>query len=107
MSFELTGLDEFEKGLQDLADRAEALDGEHEVTFEDLFVEDFMASCTQFSSIDELFEKSPFVVNSPEDFEAIPDDELDTYISEVTQFESWEDMLSEAGAQYAARQLGF
>ena len=107
MSFKITGLDDLQKNLQNLADKAEGLSGEHQVSFEDLFVEDFMKSNTKFASFNGLLDESPFTVDTPEDFEAIPDAEFDTYVAEVTEFESWEDMLEEASTQYAARQLGF
>ena len=107
MSFELEGFDELQNTLQDLADRAENLSGEHEVSFEELFVKEFMINHTNFSTFNELLDASPFEVNSPEDFEAIPDAEFDRYISQATNFDSWESMLEEATCEYAARQLGF
>jgi len=107
MSFKITGLDDLQKNLQNLADKAEALDGQHTVSFEELFIEDFMTSNTQFSSLDELLENGKYDVNSPEDFKAIFGDAFDAYISEVTEFASWEEMLEEATTQYAVGQLGF
>lgn len=107
MSFELKGFDELQNKLQELADKAEKLSCEHEVSFAELFVEEFMVKHTNFSSFNELLDASPFEVNSAEDFKAIPDDEFDQYISQVTNFDSWESMLEEASCEYATRQLGF
>lgn len=107
MGFELKGFDELQNRLQELADKAEKLSGEHEVSFDELFVDEFMTKHTKFSSFNELLDASPFEVNSAEDFEAIPDAEFDQYISQVTNFDSWESMLEEASSGYAARQLGF
>lgn len=107
ISFELKGFDELQNSLHDLADKVESLGGEHEVTFEELFVQEFMISHTNFSTFNELLNSSPFEVNSSEDFAAIPDAAFDQYISEVTNFDSWGNMLEEASCEYAARQLGF
>ena len=48
-----------------------------------------------------------FKVESQEDFEAIPDTELDRHIAATTKFKNWKDMLNEATTQYAAKKLGF
>lgn len=106
MGFEISGLDELQNILQELADKAKELEGGHEVSFDELFTEQFMSTHTNFSNFNELLDASPFEVNSNEDFEAIPDDEFDKYISQVTKFESWECMLEKASCEYAASQLG-
>lgn len=107
MSFELKGFDELQNRLQELADKAKELSGEYEVNFAELFIEEFMTKHTNFSNFNELLDASPFEVNSAEDFKAIPDAEFDQYISQVTNFDSWESMLEEASCEYAARQLEF
>lgn len=104
---QLDGFDDLQKKLNDIAMRAEALEGEHEVSFEALFTPEFMMTNTQFSNFNDLLDASPFQVNLVEDFEAIPDAEFDEYISTVTNFASWEEMLEEATMQYATHQLGF
>jgi hypothetical protein len=49
---------------------------------------------------------SPFKVETKEDFEAIPDDEWNTYIASNTSFESWEEMQHQAAGEYVAKQIG-
>ena len=46
-------------------------------------------------------------LESQEDFESIPENELDSHIASTTKFKSWENMLSEATSQYAIKKLGF
>lgn len=88
---------------KELNKRIEKVNGS--VSFGQLFTESFMTKYTQFSSIDELFESGGFKVDNEEDFDAIPDAELDEHVRKTTNFESWEDMLNEAGAEYVAREL--
>jgi hypothetical protein len=100
------GLDEFQRKLTDLANRAQSLSGTRNVPVTDLLTPEFVQACSRFQSAEELFEASGFVINTPEDFAAIPDAEWDTFISSNTSFSSWEAMLGDAGGAWAARQLG-
>lgn len=107
MSVKITGLDKLEKQLKQMEKGAKELSKTKHVSFEDLFSTSFMRKYTSFSSMDELLDAGDFKVESQEDFEAIPDDEFDKYIAANTKFKNWEDMLSEATSQYAAKKLGF
>lgn len=105
MGFRIDGLDDLQRSLRDLGRRAKELDGQHEVPFSELFPASFMQKHSAFESFDELLEAGGFVVNSPEDFEAIPDDEFDRHIARVTDFDDWESMMEQASADYVERQL--
>lgn len=107
MSLKITGLDKLEKQLKQMQKGVKELEKTKSVSFGELFTSSFMRKNTQFSSIDELLQSGGFHVESQEDFEAIPDAELDKYIATVTKFKNWEDMLGEATSQYALRKLGF
>jgi hypothetical protein len=97
MSVEIEGFDELERNLQDL--------GQEDVPIVELFPPDFMATHTEFDSIAEFFESSPWEVESRLDFEAIPEDNLDGYVDRHTGFNSWESMLSAGAREWAFRQL--
>lgn len=103
--FKIQGLDEFQKNLKELSKRAENLHGEHKVSFDELFTKDFVMKYSNFSSFDELLEAGNFIVNSEEDFEAIPDDEFDNHINSVTNFPNWESMLAKASEIWTTKQL--
>lgn len=107
MGMKVTGFDEFEKRLKKLANDVEELSGERRVSFEELFTSGFMRKYTQFQSFEILLEAGGFIVNSPEDFAAIPDDEFDDHISKTTDFDNWKDMQGKAAKEYYARKLGF
>lgn len=91
--------------LEELRKRAAELDGEHELGFDELFPDEFMLLHTDFPSIQALVEGSPFKVESQADFAAIPDDEWDAFIENVTRFESWKEMQAAASQEWLKRKL--
>lgn len=107
MGVKIQGLDEFQKNLKRMEKAAKNLGNTHSVSFDELFKSSFMRKYTNFSNFDEFLEAGNFIVNSQEDFEAIPDSEMDSHVSKTTKFSSWEKMLSKAGEEYALRKLGF
>lgn len=106
-SIKIKGLDKLEKQLKQMEKGAKELSRTKQVSFGELFTASFMRKYTPFSSLDELLQAGGFKVESQEDFETIPDAKLDKHIAATTRFKSWEDMLSEATTQYAAKKLGF
>lgn len=66
------------------------------ISFADLLSPQFITEHTDFETIQELFQKSGFTVETEEDFKAIPDEEWDTFITENTSFDSWKDMQIKA-----------
>jgi hypothetical protein len=106
MGFEIKGLDEFQRKLTDLGDRARQLDGDHEVPLSELLHRSFMSGCSRFGSLEEMFQASGFEVNSPDDFKAIPDDKWDVFIKNNTSFGSWREMLDAAVRGWTVKKLG-
>ena len=107
MGFSVDGFDELIKDLDQLAKNAESLSGTHEVSLGELLTSDFIQSCSSYSSVDEMLNAGGFYIESIEDFEAIPEKELDAHISQTTHYASWEDMLGKATEAYVASKLGF
>jgi hypothetical protein len=104
--FKISGLDELQNKLSNLADKARELDGQHNVPISELLTADFLAKHTQFLSANDLFEASGFKVESTDDFKAIPDDKWDEFIRSVSSFANWQAMLASAGEEWAVKQLG-
>jgi len=104
IKFELKGFDELSKKLKKASKELESIE-EQKITFNELFSTAFMTTYTQFNSIDEMIEKSPFKVESEEDFKNIPDKEWDEYISAKTSFQSWKEMMSKASEEYLGKQV--
>lgn len=103
----INGIDKLSKELSRLGDNAKKLSKKDSVDFSELFNRKFLSKHSSFSSFEDLVDKSPFTINSNQDFEAIPDDEWEKFITENTDFSSWEDMKSEATQEWVAKELGF
>jgi hypothetical protein len=99
----ITGLDEMQRKLANLARRAENASGS--VAFEELFPPEFMRRYTEFKTIDDMFAASPWTVESAEDFERVPEQEWNRYVSDKTKFKTWNDMQAKAGEEYLERRL--
>lgn len=72
---------------------------------DELLTKKFMADNTQFSSIDELFEKWWFKIETEEDFKNIDQNTLDLFISKTTKFKSREDILWSAWEEFVSKKL--
>lgn len=96
MSTDIEGFDELRDSLKDFERKARNLRGTHAVSFDKLFPKSFMEKHTGFPSFDEFLKAGNFVVNSTEDFEAIPKDVWNQYVSHASDFTSWDDMLNQA-----------
>lgn len=107
MSIKIKGLDKFQRDLSNIAKKAQELEGQKNFSFEELFNVSFMNKHTSFTNFNDFLVAGGFIVNSAEDFKAIPDDEFDEYIQKSTKFTSWSQMQEEATGEYVARQLGF
>jgi hypothetical protein len=101
----VTGLEELQRELNDMARRAEDLSGTHSVPISELLTPDFLLQCSRFHSLDEMFEASCFKTESEADFAAIPDAAWDEFIRANTSFANWEAMQGEAASAWAARRL--
>ncbi len=92
--------------LDTLANNAKELDGTHKIPATELFGKAFLSQHTNnhFASFDEFVNAGNF---SEALFEDIPQKDLDHWVSQATDFNSWDEMLSAAGEEYVARKLGF
>ncbi|MGE1071191.1 hypothetical protein ACQJ22_01200 [Pseudomonas fragariae (ex Marin et al. 2024)] len=88
------------RGLDQLIKNAEELNGKHQVKLEDLMNPSFISTHSKFADLKALFQASDFKIETAEDFAAIPDDDWDKFISENTDFDSWEQMQRSAGAAF-------
>lgn len=64
-----------------------------------------MQSNTSVSSFDDFLKSGGYQVKSQEDFDAIINDEFDTYVKENTKFTSWQDMCQSAVTAYYEKKL--
>ncbi|MFC8150415.1 hypothetical protein ACFUP3_11980 [Bacillus paralicheniformis] len=101
------GFKEFDRKLKKMQQQASELEKGQELQLNELFTDSFMKKNTKFSSLDEMLDKSPFTIETQQDFESIPDDLWDDFVRENSKFFNWEEMQQEAANIYVAKQLGF
>ena len=102
MSIKITGLDEIQRNLDRLARNAEALDGTHEISFDELFPDAFIRRHTNYPSLTAMVDASG--MENPEEFSG---EAWNAFVIAHSQFESWEAMQQEAVGEWTARKLGF
>lgn len=107
MQVKTTGFDELDEYIVQMQKNLDEFSNTNSVTFEELFTPEFMKLYTSFDDIDDLVNAGDFELNSPEDFNSIPNNVLDKHIAKYTDFSSWQDMLDTATTEYASRKLGF
>ena len=106
--FEIKGFDEIDRKLAELQRRAEALGGERNVPYRELFTSTFMAKHTGFETLQAMWDASGLFVatESEEDCrKVLAGRPWNDFVNQRTQFSDWQKMLTKAGTEYAARQL--
>ncbi|WP_251922949.1 hypothetical protein [Salinibacter ruber] len=105
MDVEIEGLDDLENYFEQLEEKAKELEGENEVPFSELLDASFMREHTPHTDFMAFLEAGGFEVETQEDFEAIPEAELDEHIRETTELESWEEMQAAATKAWVVEQM--
>jgi phosphoglycolate phosphatase-like HAD superfamily hydrolase len=106
MGIEIEGLDDAMEQLNEMKERAEELEGEHEVPFNELYNRSFMEGYSRYSSFDAMLEDGGFEVDTEKDFEQILEEELNSHIRNNTSFASWEEMQETAVQEWTAKKMG-
>ncbi len=97
------GVREVVRSLERLADNAQALNGKHRVTADELFNPCFMQQHTRYQSFDEFKRDSPAEVSAAADW--VPPPEFEQFVREKTIFGSWPEMLKQAVGDWANQRL--
>lgn len=86
----ITGADELIKKLEKLKELQKS------IPIAEVLTPEFMKENSKFDSVAGMFEKSGFTAATNEDFEKIPDTELNAFVAENTKFKSWPEMSKAA-----------
>jgi len=92
-------------GLDKLKRKLKKLDGTHNVSYDKLFNASFMNRYTKHSTIDEFFDAGGFEFETEEEFDKIPESELDKHVQASTKFTNWQDMLGRAVEHFFDKML--
>lgn len=101
----MASIDETIMQLKKVQKNLEKVDGTHTYTFKELFNDDFVSAHTKFSNISNFLEPSGFDLSSQEAFGNIDIEKFDKYISDHSDFSSWEEMKSTAGKMLIEKQI--
>lgn len=83
------------------------MDGTHNVSLDKLFSDSFMIRYTQHSTIEEFFDAGGFEFETEEEFENLPEEQLNAHVQGSTNLSSWNEMLTKAGEDWLTIELGF
>jgi len=92
-------------GLDKLQEKLKKLERTQSVPFDKLFNSGFMNRYSQFTNIEEFFDKGGFEFESEDEFENIPEDKLDQHVQATTNFGKWQEMLTKAGELWITKEL--
>lgn len=101
----MNDINESIKQLRKIQENLKKVDGTHTYTFKEIFNDDFVSSHTKYSNISDFLEASGLDFSSQEAFQNIDIEKLDKYISENSDFVSWEEMKSVAGKLITKKQI--
>ena len=87
-------------GLDRLIEKLEKVDGEHEVSSDDLFTDNFMSRHTKFKTWKEFVDAS-----SIDDINEVHSEKFSEFVADNSEFQSIEEMEQTAGAEWIKRQL--
>lgn len=91
--------------IEQLKNNLEEISNTNQLRFDELFNAEFLSEQTSFTSLDDMFDKSGFKVESADDVKAIPDQEWEDFIIANTSFESWEDMQKAAAVAVLSKRM--
>jgi len=103
----IKGFDQLNKNLNQLAQNIDDLGQTKSASLTDIFTPKFVSQHTRFVNAEEFFKASGLNMSTQADFEAIPDNQMDSYIRSETSFASWREMLNAAGVAWAKKRIGF
>lgn len=100
----LKSLNGLQNDLQEKVNKIEKLNGTHQVAFDDLFPDELMQNKTHFKNIESFLEL--LGIKSSEEFNDFPQEKLDIFVNENTDFSNWSEMQQYALKNYINRETG-
>jgi len=107
MDFDLrvSELDPLHGRLEAALERVFELQAGTRVDSNDFFSEEFMRSHTQFDSFHAFYRESSWNLEEPSAMDELPNESLDSYVVETTEFTTWEEMKTVAAEEEILDQL--
>ncbi|RZF94462.1 hypothetical protein EXT42_01590 [Pseudoalteromonas sp. CO302Y] len=93
------------RGLKKLQSNLSELGKLSSVTLGELMNDEFMSRYTSYPNLNDMFDASGFLIDTLEDFKAIPDDEWEAFIVNNTSFSSWEEMQRKSHEEFLHKKV--
>lgn len=94
------GFDNVIRRLNRISDNAKQLEGVNSVKVEDLMPPQYIVGQTKFSSVEEFMVAGGITAQ-----EQLEMPEWDQFVAKETKFDSWEEMVKDAGSQWVEKKL--
>lgn len=92
-------------GLNKLISNAEQLNGGNLVPLGEILNEDFLQANTDFETVEDLFQKAGYQIDSQEDLDTVPQEDIDVFISKNTKYATFSELMADASNAYISKML--
>lgn len=99
MDLRVEGLDELKDRLNGALDTLAEYQLGTRINSDEFFSQPFMQDHTEFDSFRAFYQQSPWALESPSEIQQVPSTQLDEYVSNTTDFETWEEMKTKAAEE--------
>ncbi|WP_440991763.1 hypothetical protein [Haloarchaeobius baliensis] len=96
MDLQVGGLEDLEERVGSALERIGELEAGTRVESDAFFSESFMCNHTEFESFAAFCAQSPWALDNVSDIRNVSRDRLNEYIDSTTEFETWEEMKTQA-----------
>lgn len=104
MKFEMKGTKGFQKQLENIEKQAKgAVEGK--ITLSDLLTNEFISKHSKLKSAEEFINNSPFAGKEVSSLEDMNTEEMNDYVIEQTDFETWIELYQAAAKNYGVEML--
>jgi len=100
--FEIKGLDKLQKEIKKLERKGKSIGGKRQVKLTELLTDSFIRNNSDYNSLQNMVDSFPREIDSEKDFES---KEWDEFVRTESKFNSWEEMLQEAGDDWVKKKL--
>jgi len=98
-------LEAIRTSIDEAHQRAQALDGTHSLSAEELFPPAFMQEHTSFDDVEAFLVEGGVNPERDGNWDELADEGLDKHVRETTDFDAWAEMKDTAAEAWARRQL--
>lgn len=104
MATRVEALEGIESRASAMLDKLWELQTSQRVSSDAVISQPFMRDHTEFDSFVDFVDRCPWSITNPSSIREVPRDELDDYVATTTDFETWEEMETQAAEEALVEQ---